>query len=325
MKLGVIGTNWISEQFVAAATASGLYQLTAVYSRRLETAEKFIAKTAPARAYVDMGAFLAADFDVLYIASPNSLHAAQTIAGLNAGKHVICEKPMVADLGELAALEKARATHPTLLVFEAARHLYDPNFAVIKDYAQNQPISGATLSYVKYSSRYDAYLAGEQPNVFSPAFAGGALMDLGVYLIYAAVAWFGVPNAAQYLPHLLASGVDGDGVVRFAYDDFAVTMLCGKTTNSYAPSEIYSGRATLSFDSPGELNSLALIDGARQDLTQPKDDNPMADEVRVFAQVIAAGDQAFAQRQFDLATQVHTLMWQLRQQAGIHFPSDPVN
>ncbi|WP_179396310.1 Gfo/Idh/MocA family protein [Lacticaseibacillus absianus] len=323
MKLGIIGTNWITAQFVEAATATGQYTLAAVYSRRAATAEAFIASTAPATAYTDMAAFLASDVEVVYIASPNGLHAEQTVAAVNAGKHVIVEKPMVTHPSQLAAIEAAKAAHPGVFVFEAARHVYDPNFAVIRDFAATHPLSGATLAYAKYSSRYDDYLAGKDPNIFSPRFGGGALMDLGVYLVYAAVAWFGVPTHAVYLPHLLASGVDGDGVARLTYPEFDVTLIAGKAYNSQLVSELYTGRQTLSFDSPGELNRVTLVDDTPHELTRPKDANPMADEVAFFAEAIQTHDTAAEAAQWALAKQVHTVMGQLRASTAIHFANDP--
>ena len=324
LKLGVIGTSWITAQFITAAHRTGMYRLTAVYSRHAETAQHFIAESAPAQAYTDMEAFLGSDIDVVYVASPNSLHAAQTIAALSAGKHVIVEKPMVTHPSQLAKLEEALAAHPDLMVFEAARHIYDPNFHAVTDYIAHHPVTGATLAYMKYSSKYDDYLAGKQPNIFTTKPAGGALMDLGVYLVYAAVGWFGGPTTATYQPHMLASGVDGDGVMRFDYPDFGVTLVTGKTTNHFAPSEIYFGRTTLQTDTPGELNYLKLISaGQRTDITAAQHDNPMVSEARFFAEAITKNDRAAFDRQWALAKQVHTLMGQMRAATPIHFDSDP--
>lgn len=107
LKLGVIGTGWITKQFVDAAAATKAYTLTAVYSRHQESAQTFIDQTAPATAYTKMDDFLGSDVDVVYIASPNSLHASQALAALDAGKHVIVEKPLVATAMEFEKLDEA--------------------------------------------------------------------------------------------------------------------------------------------------------------------------------------------------------------------------
>lgn len=323
LKLGIIGTGWITVQFVEAAEATGEYELTAIYSRHEEAAQSFASKTHQAAIYTDMTAFLASSLDVVYVASPNSLHASQTIAALKAGKHVVCEKPLVTHPSQLKAIQAALDENPHVMVFEAARHIYDPNFKVIADYVQQHQVTGATLAYMKYSSRFDAYLAGKNPNVFSPKFGGGALMDLGVYLVYAALGWFGQPTSATYQAHLLKSGVDGDGVMRFEYPAFGVTLITGKNSNYFAPSELFFGKKTLQLDTPGELNGLKEVGEVTRDLSVPHDDNPMHDEVLYFAHALNTHDRAAFAGKWQLAQQVHQLMGSMRAQTAIHFDDDP--
>lgn len=326
LKLGIIGTNWITQQFVDAATNSGEYQLTAVYSRHAESAQKFADEVGhKAALFTDLDAFFASDtFDTVYIASPNIMHADQTIAAVNAGKNVIVEKPMVAGLNQLDAVLAAQKAHPDVFVFEAARHLYEANFAKVSEYTHSHKISGATLTYMKYSSRYDAFLEGKTPNVFTTKFAGGALMDLGVYLVYAALSWFGVPDKATYVPSKLPNGIDGTGVMHLDYPDFGVNLTAGKTTQSYLPSEIYSGKDTLVIDAPESISSIKLYqpDTKPQESAGKQDKNPMIREAKFFADAINTKDYAARDAKLELAKQVHTVISTARVAAGIVFPSD---
>lgn len=326
LKLGIIGTNWITSQFVSAAEESGQYQLTAVYSRHEDTARKFANdnKHPEAALFTDLDEFWASStFDTVYIASPNSLHAPQAEAAIEAGKNAIVEKPMVASRSQLQKLLATAAAHPDVFLFEAARHIYERNFEVVRNFVHQHEISGATLVYMKYSSRYDAYLAGKQPNVFTTRFAGGALMDLGVYVVYAALDWFGKPEKAQYTPSMLASGVDGSGCLHLDYPDFGVNLICGKTTQSYLASEIYTGRQTLVVNAPESITSIKLRGGdGEEELAGSQDDNPMVPEVKFFASAIENHDTGARDRQLQLAKQVHELMIDARTAAGIHFPAD---
>lgn len=324
MLLGTIGTNWITKQFIQAAELTGQFELAAVYSRHAETGANLVDGFGHGQVYTDLQAFLASDIEVVYIASPNALHAQQAVAAINAGKHVLVEKPLVTHPSQLTALQEALDAHPEVMLFEAMRQLYDPNFAVIKNAIAKHAVSGATLTYMKYSSRYDAYLAGENPNIFTTKFAGGALMDLGVYLVGSAVAWFGMPMQATYLPHLLASGVDGDGVAHLSYPDFDVVLRMGKTTNAYMTSEIYFGRDTLIFDSPGELNDLRWIsDDGTQKMSVSHADNPMVEEADFFAHALTHHDRAAFEQQWHLAKQIHAVMGELRQGTQLIFETDP--
>ena len=74
LKLGIIGTGAISHHFIEAAHASGEYQLVAVYSRKLETAASFASRYENIQLFDQLEDFFKSSFDVVYIASPNSLH-----------------------------------------------------------------------------------------------------------------------------------------------------------------------------------------------------------------------------------------------------------
>lgn len=325
LRLGIIGTNWITTQFVSAARETGEYSLTAVYSRHLDTAQKFADENkSDAQLFTNLDEFFASPtFDVVYIASPNSMHAEQATQALNAGKHVIVEKPMVTNINQMAAIKVALAAHPDLFIFEAARHIYEENFKQVSEFTHTHAISGATLTYMKYSSRYDAFLAGQDPNVFTTRFGGGALEDLGVYLVYAAISWFGVPVKANYSPQILRTGVDGSGVVHLDYPDFAVNLVTGKTTQSYLPSEIYSGRNTLTIDAPESIQRIDYTTAeGTVDLAGEQDKNPMIREAGFFANAINTGDTAARDEKLLLAEQVHTVMTQVRLAAGITFAND---
>ena len=177
LKLGIIGTGTISHHFIEAAHASGQYQLATVYSRNLETAEQFSRQYSNVQLFDQMDAFLMSSFDVVYIASPNSLHYSQAKAALSSDKHVILEKPAATQPQEWQDLVQT-AKDNKCFIFEAARNYHEDAFATIKDFLANKQILGADFNYAKYSSKMPNLLAGDTPNVFSDRFAGGALMDL---------------------------------------------------------------------------------------------------------------------------------------------------
>ena len=195
LKLGIIGTGAISHHFIDAAHTSGEYQLVAVYSRKIETAEKFASHYQDVTLFDQLEDFFKHPFDVVYIASPNSLHFSQAKIALVAGKHVILEKPAVTQPKEWKDLLQT-AQKNQRFIFEAARNYHEEAFATIKDFLADKHVLGADFNYAKYSSKMPELLAGNTPNVFSNRFAGGALMDLGIYPLYAAIHLFGNPTRA---------------------------------------------------------------------------------------------------------------------------------
>ena len=165
LKLGIIGTSSISHHFLEAAHTSGKFQLGAVYSRKIETAEKFVEQYQGVKLFDQLNDFFKDSFDVVYIASPNSLHFSQAKMALSAGKHVILEKPAVTQPQEWQDLVQT-AKDNKCFIFEAARNYHEDAFATIKDFLANKLILGADFNYAKYSSKMPNLLAGDTPNVF---------------------------------------------------------------------------------------------------------------------------------------------------------------
>lgn len=323
IKLAIIGTNWISKQFVEAAIATEDYQLTAVYSRQLEQAQRFGTPFQAARFYDDLQQ-LASDphVDAVYIASPNVLHAEQAIQMMSAGKHVICEKP-IASHYQLAQKMFQVAEQNNVVLFEAFTAAYTPNFQVVKEQlASIAPVRNALISYCQYSSRYQKYLDGENPNTFNPQFSNGSIMDIGFYCIASAVALFGEPKSVQASAQLLPSGVDGAGSVILGYEGFVVTVLHSKISQSFIPSEIQGEKGSLLIPmiSVGQGVEKKTLDGKAQDLTVKQVDNHMFYEAQAFAKQVAEGkmDSEATLRSLIVAK----VITEVRRQTGVIFPAD---
>lgn len=325
--LGIIGTNWITQQFVDAAKESKTFELKHVYSRTEEKAQKF----AEEAGYVDANLstdidkfFSSEDFDTVYVASPNSLHFEYVKKAIEKGKNIIVEKPSFSNRKEFLEIESMLKSSDVFL-FEAARHIHEDGFNKIKNYVEDnkEKLSGASLSYMKYSSRYDLVLEGQEPNIFSLDFSAGALYDLGVYTIYDAIVWFGMPNEAHYEPEIIATGADGSGVVTLKYDKFDVNILFGKTKNSYIKSEIYFGKNTLQLDNAGTIEEINIFE---EDTKKPVDikiqDNPMVEEAKSFYNIMENNDREEYTKLLGYAKNVNEVLNRLREDAGIVFAAD---
>ena len=102
IRIGVIGTNFVSDWLCEAADTLDCVEITAVYSRAQETGDAFAEKHHIPHVFTDYDAFLSSDvIDAVNIASPNFAHAAQAVRALNAGKHVLCEKVIASNSREL--------------------------------------------------------------------------------------------------------------------------------------------------------------------------------------------------------------------------------
>ncbi|WP_242388272.1 Gfo/Idh/MocA family protein [Kosakonia cowanii] len=326
IRFAVIGTNWISRQFVDAAHETGKYRLTAVYSRSLEQAQTFATDYPVEHLFTSLEEMAQSDaIDAVYIASPNSLHFSQTQLFLSHKKHVICEKPLASNLREVeAAIACARENQ--VVLFEAFKTASLPNFLVLKQsLAKAGKLRKAFINYCQYSSRYQRFLDGENPNTFNPEFSNGSIMDIGFYCLASAVALWGEPHSVQASASLHASGVDAHGVVVMNYGDFSVTLQHSKVSDSVLASEIQGEAGSLVIEKISECQKLAFIPrgGKAQELTQPQHINTMLYEAETFARLVEESEVNHPGLAVSRITA--KLQTEIRRQTGVVFPADDVS
>ncbi|KAF2845587.1 NAD(P)-binding protein [Plenodomus tracheiphilus IPT5] len=327
INFGIIGTNWITHSFVSAAHSTGKWNLAAVYSRKQETAQEFASKypskTIETFTYLSTLA-TSPTIDTVYIASPNILHYEQAKLMLSAGKNVILEKPScstVAELDELFALAKEKG----VILIEAFRHIQEANFKILKQQIPKLgPVYGASITFAQYSSRYEKVLAGEVPNIFNLEMGGGALVDLGVYCVAAAIDLFGAPADATYWPVKIATGADGAGKLILTYPTFTVHLCHSKIYNSDAPSEIYGQNGTLIVPSITDIERITFWDPktkVRQEVEvqKPEEEN-LKEEAEEFARIIETRDESARKRLEEHSRDVLWVLEKVRRDNGLLFP-----
>ena len=119
LKWGIISTAWINDVIIPAINKSGRSDLVGVASRDPDRARAYASKKNIPKAYGSYEDLLNdREIDVVYISVPNTLHSEWIIKALEAGKHVLCEKPIVTTMKELESVEAALKKHRVVL-FEA--------------------------------------------------------------------------------------------------------------------------------------------------------------------------------------------------------------
>lgn len=176
VRWGVLGNAWIARDFmIPALENSEICELAAVASR-----SKFPAELAPnAKHYTSYEALLAdPDIDAIYVPVPNALHKEWTIKALEAGKHVLCEKPMSCTAEETRQMI-AVAEEKGLMLMEAFMYRYGAKFRKMM-----QILSGGVLGEIKAMSGCHGYtLDWASPAREDPKLGGGCLYDVGCYVV----------------------------------------------------------------------------------------------------------------------------------------------
>lgn len=259
MNIGILGTGSIARTMAAEFAKVPAFRCEAVCSRQQATGEALAQQFGIPKVYTDYDAMLAdPDIELVYIATPNSLHYAQTKAALLAGKNVLCEKPFVptvAEADELIALAKEKH----LFLFEAITTAHHPNYALAKQYLDDiGSLRIVSCTFCQYSSRYDAFMNGQTPPVFDPAYCGGALMDLNIYNIYFVVGLFGDPKAVHYYPNRHANGIDTSGILILEYPNFVCQCTAAKDSSAHNSAQIIGTEGSILIE-PGSNNCQKLV------------------------------------------------------------------
>ncbi len=260
MKFAVIGTSWITDSYIDGALASGVWELSAVYSRSYDTGKQFAEKYGVDLVYTDLREFAKSDeFSAVYVASPNVFHAEQCKELLNGGKHVICEKPIVSYTSQLNELYEI-ADKNGLIFIEAIKFMHNPTKNLIEENLKKLGnISMANFSFCQRSSKLDNYLKGEIPNIFNPDMHTGGLMDLGVYCIYPALYYFGEPKSYSVSASIMDTGADSLGTITLKYDEFIVNLKYSKVSQSDTPSDIQGTDGTIYIGAISRLVNVEYI------------------------------------------------------------------
>ncbi|PLR79390.1 oxidoreductase [Bacillus sp. V3-13] len=325
VRFGVIGTNWITEEFIKGASEVEDFVLTAVYSRTEEKAKEFAGKFGVIHTFTDLETMASSgEIDAVYIASPNALHAKQAITFMNHGKHVLCEKPIASNSKELAEMVTAAKKNGVLLM-EALKSTLVPNFkAVQENLAQIGTVRRYFASYCQYSSRYDAYKSGNILNAFKPEFSNGAIMDIGIYCVYPLVVLFGKPDEIKATGLILESGVDGEGSVVLKYKDMDAVIMYAKITNSTLPTEIQGENGNIVIDKINipEKAEIHYRDGSIENITRNQDNHSMYYEAKEFIDLVQSGKTESQTNSLANSVAVMEILDEIRRQIGVVFPAD---
>lgn len=222
---GVLGTGRIGRQFASQLPRSSTGVLAAVGSRSLESAKQFAADHGAPNAHDSYQALLDDDtVDAVYIALPHPLHAEWTIRAAQAGKHILCEKPLAVDYAEAMAMVEAARRYDVFLM-EAFMYRCHPQTARLR-----QLVAEGAVGQVAHIVSNFAFAAQTDPasRLFNPELGGGGILDVGCYTASMARLLAGAVAADQVTGQLFTDPIDLRGAGHLGatgVDDWAVASL----------------------------------------------------------------------------------------------------
>lgn len=246
MRWGVLGPGWIADRFVTSLRRHTRQQVCAVGSRSLPTAQAFAARHGVAAAH---GSYeqLVADpaVEVVYVATPHNHHHAHARLALDAGKHVLVEKPMGVSANEvrdLGAVARGRG----LLCMEALWTLFLPKFDVIRQVLEAGWLGNVGAVIADMGEHFEP-----AHRIWRADLAGGPLMDLGTYPLTFATWVLGPPEQVLAAGSSNREGLNTQAamILRTALGRLA-SLHVSQLGNTPTTATVQGSEATLEIEGP---------------------------------------------------------------------------
>jgi predicted dehydrogenase len=247
MRLGIVSTADINRKVIPGAHASEKVELVAVASREQARAEAYAREWEIERAYGSYDALLEdAEVDAVYISLPNNLHREWSIRSLEAGKHVICEKPFSKRPGDVEAAFDA-AERSNRLLTEAFMYRHNPQTAKLAELVRDGAVGD--LRVVRSAFSYSLY---DTENIrLRTDVEGGSLMDVGCYCVSGSRLLGGEPESVFGQATIGPTGTDWvfTGALSFPGDVHAL-FDCGTSLPHRDELEVIGTEGSLYLDDP---------------------------------------------------------------------------
>ena len=222
VRWGILGTGAIASTFVTDLRLSDSGVATAVGSRSQGSADRFADEFGIANRHASYQSLVAdPDVDVVYVATPHPMHHDNAILALQAGKHVLVEKPFTMNAVEAREIVQV-ARERGRFAMEAMWTRFLPHVGVIRDWLGR----GVLGDIITVTADHGQWFA-EDPDfrLFAPQLGGGALLDLGVYPVSFASMVLGRPDRIVSMSDPTFTGVDAQTSMLFGYDSGAHAVL----------------------------------------------------------------------------------------------------
>ncbi len=245
---GIMGLGKIAQKFAESLAYVPNAKIVAVASRSKEKAAEFAQKFGAAHHYESYEAMLDnPEVEVVYIATPHTLHHENTMACLHKGKAVLCEKPFAMNLAQVKEMTTL-AKEKNLFLMEALWTKFLPSFKAVKQLIEEGKIGKIHTLQADFGFQAP-YLPEER--IFNPKLGGGSLLDIGIYPLFLAVSLLGKPDELTARAVFGETGVDNSCAMVLKYHSGSLAVLTASVV-AYQSIEanIFGEKAAIKMNTP---------------------------------------------------------------------------
>jgi len=321
IRWGIVGPGFIANKFAQAVKNVECAELCAVASRSEEKGREFAAKYDIPFVFCGYDAMAASDkIDAVYIATPHPFHQPCAELFMNAGKHVLCEKPLCVNAAQARSLKES-ANKNGVFCMEAMWTRFLPALNDICDIVKSGVIGDVMALEADFCYDIDE---PEDPKVFDNALAGGSLLDVGVYGLHFASLFFGSKPVSVSSEANVAAGVDRHINILLKYDNGAIANI-GSAINLYKPetATVYGRKGFIVIPKFYSASEYTVVkDGNAETFDHRYIGNGFEEEIYEVCRCINADKTESDVLPLDESIAMLELMDTIRGQCGIVYPFD---
>ena len=322
-KWGIIGTGGIAGEFANDLSYLNNHTVAAVGSRKLSTAQQFASKYPDCVGYASYSELVAdSSLDGIYIATPNNFHLEHTILALDAGKPVLCEKPFAINTSEVELMVNT-ATQKQLTLVEAMWTRFLPHIEIVRKIINSNVLGNIHTLQADHGQRLSE---SNKPRLWDPALGGGALLDLGIYVVSFAHLILGVPDKITAKSNFTDKGVDEQTSAIFEYKNGAQAILNTTLRNSTPCRAVISGvngwlEIDRTFYNPAAMR-VVLNDGTKTEYPNNYKGHGLREQAIEFSRCVGSKLIESPLMPHEESIAVMRSMDKIREQIGLHYPNE---
>ena len=322
IRWGILGPGKIAGSFARDLALVEGGRLTAVASRNAERAADFAREFGAEKSYgsyAELGGD--PDVDIVYIATPHTFHLEHSLQMIRAGKNVLCEKPMGINQAQVRELVDA-AREQGVFLMEALWSRFNPALVEAARLVGSGEIGKP--AYLKADFAFAALDRDPEGRLLNPELAGGSLLDIGIYPVFLAYWFLGLPTGFKAVSHFHDTGVEKQIGLLFEYPQAIALLYSGLSSRSEMRAEISCEKASLyieprwhetdgfEIDREGEISGVEL----------PTKGKGYTHEIEEVHSCLLAGELESSRWSLENSLELHGLLDRIRKECGIRFPGE---
>ena len=243
IRWGIVGPGNIATKFVENLKLFDEVEIAGVASRSWDKAKEFSVEHGIENAFGSYEELFSSDvIDVVYIATPHRFHKLLAMQAMNAGKHVLCEKPLGVNRGEVMEL-MACAKKNKVFLMEGLWSRFNPSIKEVKKMVEEEHIGKITHLHADFA--FYAMDRGMESRLLNPELAGGSLLDIGIYPIFLAYLLLGMPQDIHAVSNFHDNGTELQTSIIFGYPKAQALLYSGFTCNSEIRAEVFGTKGQI--------------------------------------------------------------------------------